>query len=542
VSPKENLESELNSNNPTSSLVAIIYVDDEPGILEAVKITLEETGRCRVDTAQSVLEALEKLEEKQYDAIVADYIMPDIDGIRFLQLVREKYGEIPFILYTGVDRGEVLIEAINNGVNYYFQKGGDPIPQFVDLLHVIEQAVLKKQTEKALKESEERYRSIIENIIDIYFQIDREGKFILVSPSAMVLLGYDSLDEIVTVPFSFFLNDPQEGDRILRELNEQGIIRDYEFVLQKKDGTPVPVSLNGHLFRDENRGFSGFEGIIRDISERKKAEEELKRRNQDLILTNEKLSLALKDLLEAENELATRNRELKKQQEDLNQSYSALREANRQLNLLSSITRHDILNKVTILNGFLSIIRDEVTDPAITEYLDIIESTTNTIQSQIAFTRIYQDLGTHEPQWISVHSLLSSMNTPDAIRVLSDISDIEILADPISGKVFENLLDNTIRHGEHASQVKVTTREGPEGMTIIWEDDGAGIRNVDKERIFERGFGKNTGLGLFLVREILSITGIQITETGIEGKGARFEILVPEGYYRFTREREKEST
>ncbi|MEI6293944.1 MAG: ATP-binding protein, partial [Methanomicrobiales archaeon] len=70
------------------------------------------------------------------------------------------------------------------------------------------------------------------------------------------------------------------------------------------------------------------------------------------------------------------------------------------------------------------------------------------------------------------------------------------------------------------------------GHIILCEDDGIGVAADEKEKIFERGFGKNTGLGLFISREILDITGIRITETGEPGKGARFEIKVPKGKFR----------
>jgi PAS domain S-box-containing protein len=532
VYQKELQESIRELQDPDSHRNSILFVDDEPGILEAVQVYLEDTGTCKVDTAESASEALEKMHEHPYDAIIADYIMPDIDGITFLQIVRKQYGEIPFILYTGVDREEVLIEAINNGVNFYLQKSGDPVPQFAELLHIIEQAVQRIKAEHALRESERRYRSIIENIIDVYFQTDRRGNLIFVSPSALTLLGYDSIDEIIGNPNVNLWKYPYEKEKIFALLRIQGSVRDYEVTLQKKDGSSVPVSVSTRFYTDEKGEEAGAEGIFRDISERKIAEQELVNRNKDLISLNEELISTLQDLTATENELASRNKELREQQQILNQSHSALREANRQLNLLSSITRHDILNKITVLNGFLSIIREETKDPGIIEYLDILESTTGTIQSQIAFTRIYQDLGTQEPQWIPVTSLISSINVPEIIQFSSDIDQIEIYADPICGKVFENLLDNTIRHGQHVTKVQISAHQAPEGLYIIWEDDGIGIAATEKERIFERGYGKNTGFGLFLVREILSITGIQIRETGSEGVGARFEILVPEGGFK----------
>ncbi|KUK70779.1 MAG: Multi-sensor signal transduction histidine kinase [Methanocalculus sp. 52_23] len=99
-------------------------------------------------------------------------------------------------------------------------------------------------------------------------------------------------------------------------------------------------------------------------------------------------------------------------------------------------------------------------------------------------------------------------------------------------KVFSNLIDNTLRHAEGADQIRIICRETGSGLTITYEDNGPGIPHEEKKRIFDQGYGKNTGYGLFLVQEILTITRISITENGEPGKGARFEIFVPkEGYY-----------
>jgi len=106
-------------------------------------------------------------------------------------------------------------------------------------------------------------------------------------------------------------------------------------------------------------------------------------------------------------------------------------------------------------------------------------------------------------------------------------------------KVFSNLLDNSLRHGGHVTGIGVSAHESDQGLVVVWEDNGVGIRAGEKERIFERGFGKHTGFGLFLVREILSLTGITIKETGKPGTGARFELLVPKGAYRFSAPAEK---
>lgn len=99
-------------------------------------------------------------------------------------------------------------------------------------------------------------------------------------------------------------------------------------------------------------------------------------------------------------------------------------------------------------------------------------------------------------------------------------------------KVFYNLIDNALRHGDHVTRITFSARETGDGLMIVCEDDGVGVPQQDKSQIFTKGFGRDSGLGLFLIREILSITKISIKETGDYGNGARFEMLVPKGDYR----------
>ncbi len=206
---------------------------------------------------------------------------------------------------------------------------------------------------------------------------------------------------------------------------------------------------------------------------------------------------------------------------------SALKRANDQINLLTSITRHDIRNKLTAMIAYLVLIKEIPHSPECTTYIDKIEHLTNTIRNQIEFTRVYQDLGSHEPIWQNVYDILPLQEIPSELTFRTDVSDLEIYADPMLEKVFQTLLDNSIRHGERVTEITISYNHTPTGCTIIWEDNGAGIDKEEKSSIFERGYGKNTGLGLFLAKEILNITGIGIHETGIPGEGARFEILIP---------------
>ena len=102
-------------------------------------------------------------------------------------------------------------------------------------------------------------------------------------------------------------------------------------------------------------------------------------------------------------------------------------------------------------------------------------------------------------------------------------------------KVFYNLVDNSIRYGGSVSAIRFFLLVSDEGLTLVCEDDGVGIPDDQKQAIFERGVGRNTGMGLFLSREILGITGITIVENGVYGSGARFEIFTPRGAYRFVK-------
>lgn len=106
-------------------------------------------------------------------------------------------------------------------------------------------------------------------------------------------------------------------------------------------------------------------------------------------------------------------------------------------------------------------------------------------------------------------------------------------ADAMIEKGFYNLLDTTIRHGGKVGNVSLTCQERDDRLILTYQDDGADIPAKDRPHIFERGFGKNTGLGLFLTKEVLAITRIDIVETGEQGKGVRFELHVPRGAYRF---------
>ena len=213
----------------------------------------------------------------------------------------------------------------------------------------------------------------------------------------------------------------------------------------------------------------------------------------------------------------------------------ALQIAAKKLNILSSITRHDILNQLMILGGYLVLSKDTVKDPELLTFIQKEEDAVTSIRRQIEFTRYYENIGVNAPQWqdiaATIHSSISQLIT-EGITIEVTFSGVEIFADPLISKVFYNLAENSIRHGGHVTLIRFRFTETDAGAVITYEDNGTGIPLEDKEHIFGKGFGKHTGLGLFLTREILAITNIAIRENGEPEKGVRFEILIPRDMYR----------
>jgi CheY-like chemotaxis protein len=153
----------------------ILYVDDERALLDIAKVYLEEISQFSVDTCTSVQSALPVLSSTEYDAIISDYQMPVMDGIEFLKTVRGSGNTIPFILFTGRGREEIVIQALNEGANFYLQKGGDPESLFMELSHKIRQAVQQRRAEINIRDLERREADIINFLPDATFAIDASG-------------------------------------------------------------------------------------------------------------------------------------------------------------------------------------------------------------------------------------------------------------------------------------------------------------------------------------------------------------------------------
>jgi len=861
-------------------MISLLYVDDEPALLELCRVFLEREGDITVVTVSSAGEALARMKSEQFDAIVSDYQMPDTDGIAFLRRVRTRYPDIPFILFTGRGREEVVIEAINCGADSYVQKGGDSRSQFKELSHLIRQVVRQRKAESelnlmkfsvdhasegivwirsdgsiaysndaictmlgytreefsslgimdlvrpgypaasfasgwvkmskrkcavveeifrkkdgtlipvelvlnyneqgseslvfvfvrdiserrrtedelrlafhrliateeelrhqfadlkksdyAVREVRQRYQMLFEESGDWIWEINSEGRFTRSNARVEDLLGYEPgeiakktiFDLLPETPDRPLLSSAFAGNEAFHALRLHMVRSDGTRVTVElsaapvfsRDGTPAgfhgvgcrisppspgtiqpglsetvagcralieavgdaifvadvqtdklidanqkalalvhrtlpeiqsmpeaalfPAGKGGQdgggprpsaredvvVFEDELIDREGRRipviastktlwvgdrqiriGICHDISDIRAIHETLYekdgeidrffRTGPDLLCIIDpngrflRLNTAgetllccrppseenrsLFDLIHPDDRAAARillqhlgtqkkaatvvNRvaypdgscrwlewralaggreRIYAVARDITEKHrveQALEEASRKLHLFNDANRHDIKNRLSVLSGYLTLFRGCPAEPYSSMYAERIGETVAAIVTQLEFLRVYQTLGTSAPAWQRTDRLYNRACTrfgdlPVAVHL--DPGRWEIFADPLIERVFEVIVDNAVRHGTTLTGIWHSARETPSGLVIRIEDDGVGIAQDKKEKIFTKGAGKSVANSLYLAREILSITGITIRETGQAGKGACFELLVPKGSYR----------
>jgi DNA-binding response OmpR family regulator len=253
---------------------------------------------------------------------------------------------------------------------------------------------------------------------------------------------------------------------------------------------------------------------------------ELQEAQEQLHSLNEQLQEAVADLSRSNESLAAENQERRRVEK-------ALADANRKLQLMASITRHDLLNQLAALWGYLDlaqILREREPENA-WRHVDSAAEMVNRINNTVRFTAEYQKVGSAAPTWQEIRTIVERsekyVSTGKVTLENAVPAGVEIFADPLIEKVFSNLIENALRYGETITTITFSLKQDKETYTLLCEDDGVGIPADEKEKIFTYAHGMNTGLGLFLAREILAITGISIQETGTPGNGARFEILCP---------------
>ncbi|MFA4849220.1 MAG: PAS domain-containing sensor histidine kinase [Methanoregula sp.] len=350
-----------------------------------------------------------------------------------------------------------------------------------------------KKAEQELKESEEFNRSLVENLPDFIVVCGPDLNILYVNPATERGLGRDASKIAGSSVLGYI---PQEyHDRVTKKiaaLFEGDTLSIHEIEILTGHGPVISVIVKGTQI--PYHGSPAVLLLLTDITGKKVLEDALKKEAaKHLLLSN------------------------------------AFQAANKKLNLLSIITRHDINSQLTVMLGYLALLNEDNLRNPSHEIVQKIIKTSRRIYDLIQFTKTYEKIGIDSPICRDVRTLVETAmhGVSGTVRLENDLPPgRKIFADPLIVKVFFNLIDNAVRYGKKITTLRFYGEERGDDYVIICQDDGVGIPADQKEKIFERGYGQNTGLGLFLAREILSITGITIKETGEPGKGARFEITV----------------
>jgi len=360
--------------------------------------------------------------------------------------------------------------------------GAGTVPDISDLER---RAAEHRKVEKALVESEAKYRALVENISEVIFTLNDRDLITYVSPSIRNLAGYTPSDLMGKRIQEFIYAEDAVPFEAGLDLARRGVAGPFEFRLITQHSSFIWVQVSGRSLADKP-GRGGFHGVIADIHERKRIED-------------------------------------------------ALRHATRQIILLNSITRHDILNGLTKLQASLEIIRNEPQTDKLIHFIELQEKTIAQIQHQINFTRYYQNIGVRPPKWkdIGERFLAAAATLPlGSITITADVKNTEVFSDDLIERVFANLIENTLEHGVRATSIRFYAQMQGKDLVLVYQDDGVGIPREEKELVFEHTRQGRISYGLFFSREVLAITGLSIRETGEPGKGVRFEILVPDGLFR----------
>ena len=262
--------------------IRVLYVDDERSLRDIGKKFLEQSGDFTVFTAESAREALALVKEQHIDAVISDYQMPTMNGIDLLKAVRNTNPDLPFVFFSGKGTKEIVIEAFRHGADLYLQKRGEPKYLFEDLQHTVTEIVTLRNADRALHESEKRYRSLFEGVPIGLYRTTPSGQILDINPALVHLLGYPNREMLMTVSVPDLYVNPGDRNQWLARIEREGIVRDFEVQFRMYDGTIIWVRDTGEAVRDDSGQVLYYNGNIEDITERKLAEEALRETNEYL--------------------------------------------------------------------------------------------------------------------------------------------------------------------------------------------------------------------------------------------------------------------
>ena len=348
----------------------------------------------------------------------------------------------------------------------------------------------QKKAEKALREAEEKYRETIVNANVGIVAYDAKGEVKIINPKMEEMTGFTST-EIPTLTEWFEKLYPNEeerrkvGDKWFKRMSEEGEVKEGHAIITMKDGKRRNFLFNGVQLKSGD-----YLAFAQDITERKEAEEKLNKLINELAMVNEKLGV------------------------------------------VGKWARHDARNKLSVIKSNAYLAKKKLPSNHIAlKYLSEVELACDQIVQIFDFAATYEMLGVEERSYVdvekSVEEAVSLSSGLNGVKVINDCRGLMVLADPQLKQLFHNLIDNSLKHGEKVSLIRVYYEEGKDKLKMVYEDNGIGISNDVRRNLFREGYGKGTGYGLYLMAKLCKMYGWTIQETGKYGKGAQFTITIP---------------
>jgi PAS domain S-box-containing protein len=342
----------------------------------------------------------------------------------------------------------------------------------------------QKTVEESLKESEERFKALFAGGPEASVYLGPDFHIQDVNRRFEQLFGY-SLAEIKGKQIDDVIvqKGKKEEAAMLNEKAVGGYVY-HDTVRRRKDGSLVPVSISAAPIVIKGQ-LSGAVGTYKDISDLKTAEEKL-------AVMNEKLRV------------------------------------------VGGLTRHDVRNKLSIVAGNVYLMKRKLKDhPEVMDGFEELESACAAIVQLLEFARAYERLGVEELTYVdledSVERAVSLFTNIDQTKIVRECHGLIVLADSLLSKLFYNLMDNSLKYGGHVTRIGISCEESRDELRLVYEDNGVGIAQDAKSRLFSEGYttGKGSGYGLYLIKKMMEAYGWNILEAGLPGKGARFVIVIP---------------
>jgi PAS domain S-box-containing protein len=503
----------------STSLRVLVVEDSEDDALLVIR-ELERGGYDtefeRVETAEAMTTALAK---QAWDVILADYNMPHFSALEALTLLQNSGLDLPFIIVSGSVGEETAVATMTAGAHDYLMKGNLTrlAPAIERELREAESRRRRRQGEEALRDSEEKLQRMFESVADGITVSDLNGVIIDANERASQVLGTDSKEELLGKSQFEFI--PQHYHREARARMQQGLERGVlirmEHPIVRADGSELPGEISASVLKDASGSPTGFITIIRDITERKQAEE-LKAVVRAAELANQVKSEFLASM---SHELRTPLNAIIGFSQVLQEQYFG------DLNEKQKEYVGDVLESGQHL---LSLIND---------ILDLSKIEAGKMELELSRVKI-KDLLENSLIMIKEKALKHCISLD--IHNKGDLEGLEIMADERRLKqVMFNLLSNAIKFTPDGGALAIEGRKDGKEFIISVSDTGIGIASREQEKIFEdfyqaRGRIQDktpgTGLGLPITKRIVEMHGgrIWVESEGL-GKGSRFTFTIPIG-------------